>query len=88
MLPSVHTVTVPPPQIAADSPDTRQIVMTSVYEEEDKTEEEGKKLEEMELSYITKKITVEGEEMSTAVDERDYQKVLQAMKDESARDES
>ena len=62
--------------------------MTSVYEEEDKTEEEGKKLEEMELAYITKKITVEGEEMSMAVDERDYQKVLQAMKDESARDES
>ena len=60
----------------------------SVYEEEDKTEEEGKKLEEMELAYITKKITVEGEEMSTAVDEQDYQKVLQAMKDESARDES
>ena len=57
-------------------------------EEEDKTEEEGKKLEEMELAYITKKITVEGEEMSMAVDERDYQKVLQAMKDESARDES
>ena len=68
--------------------DGRQIVMTSVYEEEDKTEEEGMKLEEMELSCITKKITVEGEEMSTAVDERDYQKVLQAMKDESARDES
>ena len=68
--------------------DGRQIVMTSVYEEEDKTEEEGKKLEEMELAYITKKITVEGEEMSMAVDERDYQKVLQAMKDESARDES
>ncbi|MEI3146936.1 MAG: hypothetical protein V8T10_02815 [Merdibacter sp.] len=68
--------------------DGRQIVMTSVYEEEDKTEEEGKKLEEMELAYITKKITVEGEEMSTAVDEQDYQKVLQAMKDESARDES
>ncbi len=68
--------------------DGRQIVMTSVYEEEDKTEEEGKTLEEMELAYITKKITVEGEEMSTAVDEQDYQKVLQAMKDESARDES
>ena len=68
--------------------DGRQIVMTSVYEEEDKTEEEGKKLEEMELAYITKKITVEGEEMSTAGDEQDYQKVLQAMKDESARDES
>ena len=42
----------------------------------------------MELAYITKKITVEGEEMSMAVDEQDYQKVLQAMKDESARDES
>lgn len=64
--------------------DGRQIVMTSVYEDETKTEEEGKQLEKMELAYITKKITVEGEEMSTAVDEQDYQKVLQAMKDESS----
>ena len=64
--------------------DGRQIVMTSVYEDETKTEEEGKQLEKMELAYITKKITVEGEEMSKAVDDQDYQKVLQAMKDESS----
>lgn len=64
--------------------DEKQIIMTSVSTKEDTTKEEGEKLQELEYSYITKKITVEGAKLAKAVDEKDYQKVLQAMEDENS----
>lgn len=61
-------------------------VVTSIYETEAETEEEGEVLEEMGLDYLTKKITVEGTDMIKAVDEKDFVKVLQAIDDEASGD--
>ena len=54
-------------------------VVTSIYEDKEQTEKEGKILTEMEMSYLTKKVTAEGREMVQAVDEKDYVKVLEAV---------
>ena len=54
-------------------------VVTSIYEDKEQTEKEGKTLTEMEMSYLTKKVTAEGREMVQAVDEKDYVKVLEAV---------
>ena len=51
----------------------------SIYEDKEQTEKEGKTLTEMEMSYLTKKVTAEGREMVQAVDEKDYVKVLEAV---------
>ncbi len=66
--------------------DDKIYVVTSIYETEDETEEEGEVLEEMGLNYLTKKITVEGTDMIEAVDEKDFVKVLQAIDDEATGD--
>ena len=60
--------------------------MTSIYAEEEKTEQEGKTIEEMGMNYLTKKITVEGGELVQAVDDGDYVRVLQAVDDEDTGD--
>lgn len=60
------------------------VVVTSIYDNEEATEAEAKTLEEMELSYLTKKITVEGSDLVKAVDAGDYEKVLQAVEDEAS----
>ena len=60
-------------------------VVTSIYEDEEKTEKEGDILEEMDLNYLTKKITVEGTEMIKAVDDKEYVRVLQAIEDEDTK---
>ncbi len=61
------------------------VVVTSIYEDEEKTEKEGDILEEMDLNYLTKKITVEGTEMIKAVDDKEYVRVLQAIEDEDTK---
>ena len=64
----------------------RITVVTSIYAEEEKTEQEGKTIEEMGMNYLTKKITVEGSELVQAVDDGDYVRVLQAVDDEDTGD--
>ena len=64
----------------------RITVVTSIYAEEEKTEQEGKTIEEMGMNYLTKKITVEGSELVQAVDDGDYVRVLQAVDDEDTAD--
>lgn len=61
-------------------------VVTSIYIEEEKTKQEGEQIKEMGMSYLTKKVTVEGSELVQAVEAGDYVRVLQAVNDEDSGD--
>ena len=56
------------------------MVVTSIYENEEETKKEGETLKEMDINYLMKKITVEGNDMIEAIDAEKYEQVLQEWK--------
>lgn len=59
------------------------VVVTSVYEDKDKTKEEILVLKNANLNYVSKEVVIQDEEIKRYLDSKNYEKVLELIQNKS-----